>query len=420
MRYSINIIFVFLAFILSSCNVFDSEIIVRDSGFDVKADVAWNSDYMGYTLRLSLSSGEDGGYVFNYDIDSDPLVSLRSAFGGSVSRGSEIKLSASGATVFILPELSPSKEHIINMEFIREGVTRRYSLELPNTSQNEIGMRIDASLSLDYTRVTLSSLMGPSATDFQVSFYLDGNLLEGIKYMSNTFGGVMTLNFSRNSSYSFELPYLIAGEHVLRIDVQSNLGSESTSMSFIEPQRRRTSLKMSYNPFTGNLMISSDYNPTKTSFDMVIDMTVQGTITYRHPQFFGIADPQTEFLTLTSEARTTVTPTLGETQIDGGALKSLLDRMHSNTREDAANAIGNGNERTLHFQIKSIDLKYSIHSQGEYAGQTAVEISPTTSDRFPIRYTYSGDTWSYAHGYEHTLYPSFTINGQAPSSVHQL
>ena len=405
---------------LLGCSQFDSEITLRDLGFEVAGDIVWNSEYMAYTLRLNLREGEDGEYTFNYIVDNDPLVKLGTTSGGTIESGAVVALTAKGSAIYILPSLSSDSEHTLKMEFTREGVSRTYKLDLPDTSQNGIGIRIDTDTKLDFSRVILTNLMGTSVTTYNVTFYLDGDLLTGIKYMSNTFEGSMDIDFARSESYTFEMPYLVAGEHILKVDVKSSLGAESTRLVFTEPQRRQTALTFSYNSFTGRLMVESAYNPLQTAFDITIDMTVNGSITYRHTQFFGIADPQTETFKATGEATARVTPGIVAAQIDGGKLKSLLDEVFSNTRTDAANAIGNGNKRTLHADITSVTLKFTIHSLVDYAGKTVVTISPSYGAYFPIKYTYGGTTWNHGDGYVATLYPGYTVNGSTPTAIRTL
>lgn len=405
---------------LLGCSQFDSEITLRDLGFEVAGDIVWNSEYMAYTLRLNLSEGEDGEYTFNYIVDNDPLVKLGTTSGGTIESGVVVALTAKGSAIYILPSLSSDSEHTLKMEFSREGVSRTYKLELPDTSENGIGIRIDTDTKLDFSRVILTNLMGTSVTTYNVTFYLDGDLLTGIKYMSNTFEGSMDIDFARSESYTFEMPYLVAGEHILKVDVKSSLGAESTRLVFTEPQRRQTALTFSYNSFTGRLMVESAYNPLQTAFDITIDMTVNGSITYRHKQFFGVADPKTETFKATGEATSRVTPGIVASQIDGGKLKSLLDEVFGNTRTDAANAIGNGNQRTLHADITSVTLKFTVHSLGDYAGKTVVTISPSYGAYFPIKYTYGGTTWNHDSGYVATLYPGYTVNGSTPTAIRTL
>ena len=405
---------------LASCSQFDSKVPLKDLGFEVGSEIAWNAEYMAYTLRLSLVEGEDGDYLFSYLIDGDPLVKISSTGGGTVESGHELAMSAKTTLIYLLPSLAPDKEHVLGMEFTREGVSRSYSLKLPDTSQNGIGIRMDTDAKLDFSRVILTNRMGPSVTTYNVTFYLDGELLTGIKYMSNTFDGSMSVDFARSESYTFEMPYLVAGEHVLKVDVRSSLGSESTRLSFTEPQRRQTALAFSYNDFTGRLMLESAYNPLNTAFDITVDITVKGSVTYRHPLFFGIADPKTETFTVTGEATARLTPGITGEQIDGGKLRSLMDEIYGNTREDAANAIGNGNRKVLHADITSVTLDISVHSLGVYAGKTVVTVSPSSGSGLPVKYTYAEPTWLRAKGAVQTVYPSLTVNGTSPSSVSVL
>ena len=405
----------------ASCDIFDSTIELDDLSFDIGNEIVWNSEYMAYTIRLSLLSGEDGDYYFNYSIDSDPLVKLKNSRNSEVESGEEVALEKKTPVIYILPTLSPSKSHTLEMEFVKGDVSRRYKVELPNTNQNEIGVRIDNSSGLDYTRVILTNLMGPSVTVYKVTFYLDGVILTDMKYMSNTFGGSMALDFARSESFTFEMPYIVAGEHILKIEVLSTLGSESSSVAFTEPQRRQTSLIFSYNDYTGNLMVRSDYNPLRSDFNITVDITVRGKVTYRPKRFLGISDEETEYFTLTGEASAgSVTPDLVAVPIDGGELKRLMDGIHANWRTDAANAIGNGTAREVHADITGIDLQFNVHSMGDYAGSTAVVLSPQSGSQLPVKYTYTKQTGSRDSRSTVTVYPTLTVNGRSPSEVRLL
>lgn len=408
------------ASLLPSCEVFDADVTVVDRGFKVGNDIAWNSDYLAYTLRLTLLEGADGEYTFNYSIDGDPLIKIKSSGGSELESGSSVALSAKGTSVFLLPTLSEDKKHQMSLEFIRGDVSRKYALTLPNTAQRQVGVKVDAGLEFDYTRVVLTNLMGSTVSKYTVSFFLDGTLFTEMKYMNNTFDGTMEVDFSHSESYTFEMPFIVAGEHTLKVDVRSSSGEESTSVVFTEPQRKKTSLKFSYNDYTGKIMLSSDYNPLSTSFKVTLDVTVTGSVTYRHEQFFGIADPSTETFTVTGESDYTVAPGLDAVAVDNGLLKKLMDEIYNKTRTDAANAIGNGNARTVHSDITSVKLAFTVHSQGDYAGKTAVTITPGYSSGFPIKYTYKGNTWTRSSGTVQTITPSYTVNGGVPATVRTL
>ena len=157
-----------------ACSQLNSETTVRDLGFEVRGEIVWNADYMAYTLRLGLERGEDGQYALSYLIDGDPLVSLRTTGGGTLSSGETVELSTRESLVCILPTLSPGEQHSLRMEFTREGVSRVLTLELPDTAQKGIGIRIDTDSRLDFSRVILTNLMGASVTTYNVTFYLDG------------------------------------------------------------------------------------------------------------------------------------------------------------------------------------------------------------------------------------------------------
>ena len=420
-RQAFTALFNVLFFICLSCSPFEGEVQLRDLSFEVGTEVVWNSDYLNWTLRLSLESGESGDFIFSYIVDSDPLVKLRSTGGGTIESGREMSLSdKSGGAVLLLPQLTSGKVHTLSMEFTREGVSRTYTLTLPDTGQKGIGVSIEADPEKDFSTVSLTSLMGLTVTSYNVTFILDGELLSGIKYMGGTFGGSMDLDFSETESFLFELPYLLAGEHLLRIEVRSSQGSESSQLTFTEPQRRRTALHFYYNDFAGRLMVESAYNPLNTSFEITSDISVSGTITYRKPQFFGIADPTTENFSVSGEASSRVTPGIAPVAFDGGRLKALMDEIYSITREDAANAIGNGNKKTLHADITTVTLRLTVHSEGEYAGKVVVTLTPSTGTGFPIKYTYAEETSSRDGGTLQTIYPSYTVNGKSPSSIGAL
>ncbi len=393
--------------------------VIVNKGFDVKTDVIWNADHMAYVLNLALSYGEAGEYQMRYTIDGKTSAKLKSLSGTDLISGDAVRLSGGTVLSCVIPAL-PSGKHSLSMEFERDGVGRSCTVNLPDTGQKAVGVEVSASEDESYTSVTLKSLVGGSAVKYTVSFFLDGQELEGMKYLGNPIGSSIELEFGKGSSHVLEMPYIVSGSHLLLVEVKSDVASESTSISFNEPQRRKTSLKLAYNSYTGRLTLVSDYNPLSTEFTISVGITVKGAVTYRHEQFFGIADPKTEYFTETAQASADIVPGINAVDIDGGALKKVMDNVFGHTKTDAANSIGNGNARTLHTDITSVDLKFTIHSGGEFAGETPVTISPATGKAFPITYQYTGQTWNHSSGYFLVISPTFKVNGMSPSSVHTL
>jgi len=164
----------------------------------------------------------------------------------------------------------------------------------------------------------------------------------------------------------------------------------------------------------------SAHNPLQTAFDITVDITVRGSITYRHKQFIGSASPQTERFTESAQATARLTPGMTASSVDNGTLRALMDKVYSNTRTDASNAIGNGNKRTLHTDITGVELKFTIVSGGATAGKTSVTVSPSGPDAFPIRYLYKGTTWWHSANQAATIIPTYTVNGKAASQIHTL
>ncbi len=410
-----------MVFSISSCDMFAPEgIPITDNGFEVKPEVEWNPEYMAYMLNIYLTKGETGKFTMKYSIDSDASIDMLDMSGKAVDHSTTLTLKSNTALSYILPSLPSSSSHVLNLNFDKNGITRNYTINLPNTSQKAIGVSIDASDDENFSTVTLHSNMANNNTDYTVFFYLDGAELEGIKYMGNDIGSGMIINIPKGQDIVFELPYIVPGNHLLLVEIKSNSSMESTSLTFTEPQRRRTSIELSYNKYTNRLEITSNYNPNETEFDISIGISVHGELTYRHEQFFGIADAQTNFYTEIAEASTTVTPGLTAIDIDGGALKKAMDNIYNHTATDAANSIGNGNARILHTDITVSDLKFTIHSCGDFAGNTPVNITPGDSYDFPVTYYYTSRTWSHGAGTSDIIKPSFTINGKPSYKVNVL
>lgn len=398
-----------------SCTKFGQSETITDLGFEVATEVAFNSDYLANTLSLRLESGTEGAYVLNYIIDTLNTVHLTTLKGSEVESGDKCDLSLKNPQLFLLPKLS-GESHTLYMEFEREGVSRRDTVTFK--TETAVAVRMDTSEDLDFTRVILSNRMGASLTAYEVTFYLDGDLLTGMKYLGGEFGGSMELDFARSESYTFELPYIVSGEHTLRTEISSELGSEVSVVTFSEPERRPTQLTFSYNDVTGQLMLLSGHNPLHTEFDITLDITVKGQVTYRHKQFFGVADPKTEKFTESGQAKCSFVPGLTAKTVDSGKLKELMDKVYANTRTDASNAIGNGNARTLHADITSVELKFTITSKGVTAGRTSVAISPSSS--LPVKYLYKSATWLRSANSTQTISPTYTVNGKYPFMIHSL
>ena len=375
-----------------SCSKFEQRETVRDLGFEVATEVAFNSEYLSNTLSVRLDSGTEGAYVLNYIIDTLSTVHLTTLRGNEVESGDKCDLSLKNPQLFLLPKLS-GDSHTLYMEFEREGVSRRDTVTFK--TESAVAVRMDCSEDLDFTRVILSNRMGSSLTAYEVTFYLDGDLLSGMKYLGSEFGGSIELDFARSESYTFELPYIVSGEHTLRTEISSELGSEISVVTFTEPERKPTQLTFSYN-----------------------DITVKGQVTYRHKQFFGVADPETVKFTETGQARCSLVPGLTAKTVDSGKLKELMDKVYSNTRVDASNAIGNGNARELHADITSVELKFTITSGGATPGKTSVAIYP--SSYLPVKYLYKSATWLRSANTTQTISPSYTVNGKSPYLIHSL
>ena len=398
-----------------SCSKFEQREAVRDLGFEVATEVAFNSEYLSNTLSVRLDSGTEGAYVLNYIIDTLSTVHLTTLRGNEVESGDKCDLSLKNPQLFLLPKLS-GDSHTLYMEFEREGVSRRDTVTFK--TESAVAVRMDCSEDLDFTRVILSNRMGSSLTAYEVTFYLDGDLLSGMKYLGSEFGGSIELDFARSESYTFELPYIVSGEHTLRTEISSELGSEISVVTFTEPERKPTQLTFSYNDITGQIMLLSGHNPLQTEFDITLDITVKGQVTYRHKQFFGVADPETVKFTETGQARCSLVPGLTAKTVDSGKLKSLMDKVYSNTRVDASNAIGNGNARELHADITSVELKFTITSGGATPGKTSVAIYP--SSYLPVKYLYKSATWLRRANTTQTISPSYTVNGKSPYLIHSL
>lgn len=403
--------------LVAACGKLSMAESVRDLGFEVTAETAFSSDYLCNTLSLTLESGTEGEYTLNYVIDDDHTLELSSLRGGSLESGDRIDLSLSNPQVLLLPKTAGGTGTLV-MEFVRKGVSRKKAVVF--RTENAVTVRMDTSSDLDFSRVILGNRMGASQTSYEVTFYLDGEKLSGMKYLGSEFGGTMELDFARSESYTFELPYILTGEHYLKVDVKSALGSESSVVTFREPERKPTQLVLAYNDVTGMITMLSAHNPLQTAFDITVDITVRGSITYRHKQFIGSASPQTERFTESAQATARLTPGMTASSVDNGTLRALMDRVYSNTRTDASNAIGNGNKRTLHTDITGVELKFTIVSGGATAGRTSVTMSPSGPDAFPIRYLYKGTTWSHSANQTATIIPTYTVNGKAASQIHTL
>ncbi len=404
-----------LSLIIVSCDKFTRTEPVTDLGFEVRTEVAFDADYLCSTLSLSLSHGSDGEYTFNYSVDGGATQKLSELGGSAVESGETVDLSAGNPLVLMLPKLSGT--HKLTMEFTNGSAVRRDTVSF--SAETAVAVRVDADASLDFTTVTL---IGTAAkgSKYTAAFTLDGETLAGLKRLGVETGGEAEVDFAENSVWTFELPYILPGEHVLKVTVSSEQGSETTSVTFTEPDRNPVQLDFAYNDITGEITLQSPYNPLPTAFDVTVDITVKGSVTYRHKQFLGVADPQTETFTESGQAKASLTPGASVTAIDGGLLKSLMDAIYNVTRTDACNAIGNGNARELHADINTVILKFTVASTGAAAGKTSVIIRPRTSATFKILYLYKEQSWNRGANSTATIIPTYTVNGSTASSVNRL
>jgi hypothetical protein len=404
-----------LSLTIASCGKFSKTEPVTDLGFEVRTEVAFDADYLCSTLSLSLSQGTDGEYTFNYSVDGGATQKLSELGGSAVESGETVDLSAGNPLVLMLPKLSGT--HKLTMEFTNGSAVRRDTVSF--SAETAVAVQVYAWDSLDFTKVTLIGTAAKGST-YTAAFTLDGETLAGLKHLGVETGGEVEVDFAENSVWSFELPYILPGEHILKVTVSSEQGSETTSVTFTEPDRNPVQLDFAYNDITGELTLQSPYNPLPTAFDITVDITVKGSVTYRHKQFLGVADPQTETFTESGQAKASLTPGTAVTAIDGGLLKSLMDAIYNVTRTDACNAIGNGNARELHADINTVILKFTVASTGAAAGKTSVIIRPRTSETFKILYLYKEQSWNRGANSTATIIPTYTVNGKTASSVNRL
>lgn len=404
-----------LSLIIASCEKFGRTEPVTDLGFEVRTEVAFDTDYLCGTLSLSLSQGKDGEYTFNYSVDGGATQKLSEPGGSAVESGETVDLSTSNPLVLMLPKLSGT--HKLSMEFTNGGAARRYTV--PFSAETAVAVRVDADESLDFTKVTLIGTAAKGSS-YTAAFTLDGETLAGLKRLGIETGGEAEVDFSESAAWVFELPYILPGEHILKVTVSSEQGAETTSVTFTEPDRNPVQLDFAYSDITGEITLQSPYNPLPTAFEITMDITVKGSVTYRHKQFLGVAYPKTETFTESGQAKAGLTPGASVTAIDGGLLKSLMDRIYSITRTDACNAIGNGNARELHADINAVILKFTVASTGAAAGKTSVIIRPRTNGDFKILYLYREPSWNRGANSTATITPEYTVNGCAPSAVNRL
>lgn len=408
--------------LLSGCSFFDSGLEVTDRSFEMLHDVEWNTDLMAYTLRLSATGNTASRkFIFRYLIDGSTDLLLCTLDGSSVANVSTVTFEQGIPKLYVLPSLKEGEEHSMSIVLSEGGVERLSEVELPSGDTAPILVDVDADSASEFTRVTVSNPIPGTSPRYALSFLLDDEPLSGVKHLGNPITDAFTVNFALGGSYTFELPYVSPGGHVLSLVVSSSRRSYTHSQGFTEPQRGNTRLVLSYNSFSGNLMVESPYNPTSASFDFSVGITVTGSVTYRHKQGIGVAAPQTETIRLVSSSSATgITPSLMPVSIDGGTLRQLMDQVHEQSRTDAANFLGNANSRECHFTISSVRLDYTIHSSSQSGTLTPVSLEPSLASRMGITYTYAYGTYTAEAGTQVTIIPTMTVNGSAPGSITEL
>ncbi len=399
--------------------------------FAFGADLRWDAAHMAYILDLSIINGDSGEYELSYDYDykaTNNILNklffdnsrLKDMSGTVFNSGDMIKLTKSSKTSLIFPSILANTAKKITISAKRGSISHTRTLDISRNEYMAFSAEVAPSDKELFSTVTITSLKEEANMSYGVTFKLDDVTLNGVKEAGGAENDNISVNFSSQKSFTFELPYVASGQHTLTVTLSTSKSSQSRSITFTEPKREATSLILAYNHYNGRLTLSSPYNPFNTSFSVSVGITVKGSVTYRHKQFLGIADAKTEYFTSTGEATARITPGLTAVAIDNGKLKELMDKVFSNARTDAANAIGNGNARTLHSDINSVDLKFTIHSEGVLAGELPVTITPTVSSNFPVRYQYTGPTWNHGTGYNAVIKPTFTVNGASASSIKKL
>lgn len=389
--------------IISSCNLLDSSILIPDKRFEISTEVVWNSEHMAYTIRLGLKNGPEGSYCLDYLIDDDPLSKLRYVTGGEVSSGDEIQLSSLNQSVFIIPTLAPGLEHTAKVVVSRSDISREYILKLKGGKEQDLILSIDNSSVNDFTTITVTHASENCSVPYELTFSIDSGDGEQIRYQGVTFGGAITLDFSKSRSYRFTLPALSPGEHVVSIEARTARASTTISASFEEPIRHYINLVFGFDEATKKMTLRTDYNPDKISFDMSFKVNIKYSRTYM-PNWLDSHYVITDRSETNLSFSTTICPEFIEKDVDSGALYNAIDAAHRTWVRNKEQ------HYDCYSDIDSITIESTIISKGADAGNV-----PALLDKSKLRiaYTFVGRTWYTAAGTKKYYSPTFSVNGKS-------
>ena len=258
--------------VLASCTHGMDEMKLTDHSFAFSPELGYDREHARNVLSLRLTKGEGKQFKGTFTLEDGEELDLYGSDGKPFEQGGAFTLDDNGKAVFTVKGL-PAGVHRLEMT-ITNGIYTQRS-QHPLTVERE-PFRFSPTVVTDASdrsvlMLTLSE--GHAKMKYRGSVILDGET-------SLTGEEPVEMDFSRNDTWSMALPYLLPGEHSLRISVTDGQQEESTGYSFEEPMKFETLRIRLYSDLDGRYHLDIPFNPYNIRVRSTSQLQIRAECTY--------------------------------------------------------------------------------------------------------------------------------------------
>ena len=266
--------YIALAFmaVLASCTHGMDEMKLTDHSFAFTPELSYDKEHTRNVLSLRLTKGEGRQFKGTFSIDDGEELDLYGSDGKPFEQGGAFTLDDNGRVTFTVKGLSMGV-HTLQMT-ITSGIYTQRS-QHPLTVERE-PFRFSPTVVTDASEKSVLMLTlseGYAKMKYSGSVLLDSET-------SLTGEEPIEMDFSRNDTWSMALPYLLPGEHSLRISVTDGQQEESTDYSFEEPMKFETLKIRLYSDLDGRYHLDIPFNPYNIKVRSISQLDIRAECTY--------------------------------------------------------------------------------------------------------------------------------------------